>query len=128
MIGQFALAATLVSQGEEFDHGAAGLPLRQPLHEHVEGSSIGLARKEPVAIDEVQKRHRLATQRMNDMAIIDDLVVRAGWRGASPPQRHELRATDEDVQPVVEELYPEAVTDEARRHGVEHLAQREAAG
>ena len=96
-------------------------------HEHVEGSPIGLARKEPVAIDEVQQRHRLATQRMDDMAIVDDLVVLAGWRGPPARQRHEMRAADEDVQPIVEEAHPEAVTDQARRHGVEHLAQREAA-
>ena len=79
LIGQFALAAALVGQGQQLDHDAAGLPLRQPFQEGIEGSPIGLAREELVAIDEVEQRHRLAAQRMDDMPIVDDLVVLARW-------------------------------------------------
>ena len=38
-----------------------------------------------------------------------------------------MGAADEDVEPIVEEAHPEPVADQARGHGVEHLAQREAA-
>lgn len=62
LIGQFALAAAFVSQGEKVDHGAAGLPLRQTIYKHVEGSPIRLVRKELVTVEEVEQRHRLAAQ------------------------------------------------------------------
>ena len=98
LIGQLGLAAALVGQGEKIDHDAAGLPLRQPLQEHVEGSPIGLAREQLVAIDQVEQRHRLAAQRMDDMAVVDDLVVLAVGMRAPARQRHELRAADEDIR------------------------------
>ena len=38
-----------------------------------------------------------------------------------------MGAADEDVEPVVVEAHAQAMADQARGHGVEHLAQREAA-
>jgi len=61
LIGQFTLAAALVSHGEKIDHGATGLPLRQVFKKRVEASPVGLAGEELVPIDEVQQRHRLGT-------------------------------------------------------------------
>jgi len=62
------------------------------------------------------------------MSVIDDLVVLV--RGVDPPtrQRHEMGAADEDIEPVIVEAYPEPVSDQARGHGIEYLAERETAG
>ena len=113
---------------KKFDHDAAGLPFRQLFKQSIEGLPVCLARKEPVTIDKVEQRHRLAAQRMDDMPVIDDLVVLA--RGMGPParQRHEMGAADEDIEPVIVEAHPEPVSNQARGHGVEYLAEREAAG
>ena len=88
-IGEFGLAAALMGQGEQVDHDAAGLLLRQPLQEGVEGSAIGFAREQLVAIDEVEQRHRLAAQRVDHMPIVDDLVVLAA--GMARPRGSVIR-------------------------------------
>jgi hypothetical protein len=64
---------------------------------------------------------------MDNMPVVDHLVVFARWGSTSARQRREKGAADEDVQPIVERAHPEPVADQARGHGVEHLAQREAA-
>ncbi len=69
------------ASGEQLDHDAAGLPLGQSLEQSIEGSPVCLARKELVAIDQVQQRHRLAAQGMDDVPVVDDLVVLARWMG-----------------------------------------------
>ena len=112
-IGEFGLAAAVVGQGEQVDHDAAGLLLGQPLQEGVEGSAIGLAREQLVAIDEVQQRHRLAAERVDHMPIVDDLVVLAA--GMCPParQRHQVRAADEQVEPIVIQAHAQPMPDQA---------------
>ena len=127
LIGQFALASALMCHGEQFDHDAAGLPFGQTLHEMVEGSPIGFTRKELVTVDEVHQRHGLLAQGVDDMAVVDDLVMLAGRRSPAARQRHEMRAADEHIEPIVVETHPEPMADQARGHGVEHLAQGEAA-
>ncbi len=46
----------------------------------------------------------------------------------SAHQGHQRRAADEQIEAVVIQPDPQAVADQPRRHGVEHLLQREAAG
>ena len=74
---------------------------------------VSLARKELVAIDKVEQRHRLAAQRMDDMPIVDDLVVLARRMGPPARQRHEMGATDEDIEPVIVKAHPEPVSNQA---------------
>ena len=62
------------------------------------------------------------------MPVIDDMTVRAIALRASARQRHEMGAADEQVEPVIVEPDPQPVSDQPRRHGVEHFPQREAAG
>ena len=62
------------------------------------------------------------------LPIVDDVHVLAGRMRPAARQGRHLGPADEDRQPVVMEAHPEAVTDQARRHGVEHLAEKEAAG
>jgi len=112
-IGQLALAAALVGNGEELDHSAAGLALRQSFDKQIESSPVGLTRKQPIAVDEVDERHRLAPQGMDHVPVIDDLVVLAGGRGPATRQGHEVGGADEDVEPVVIEANAQAMADQA---------------
>lgn len=86
-----------------------------------------MAREELIAIDEVQERHRLAAERMDHMAIVDDLAVLAVGMGPPAGQRHQGSAADEHLEPVVIEADAQAMPDQSRGDGVEDLAQREAA-
>ena len=88
---------------------------------------IGLAREELVTVNEVQERHRLTPQRMDHMAIIDDMIMLAFAVGATARQSEQGRAAEEELKPVVVKPYPQPVTDQPRRHRVEDLAQREPA-
>jgi len=67
-----------MGEGEKVDHDAAGLPVWQALQQRVERAPERLAREKLVAIDQVQQRHRLLAQGMDDMAVIDDMGVLAG--------------------------------------------------
>jgi hypothetical protein len=72
--GELAFAAPLMRQGQQLDHDPAGLPVGKLLHEGVDGSAIFLPGKELVAIDELQERHELLAQLMDDVAKIGHLV------------------------------------------------------
>ena len=113
LLCQLAFAVALMSHGQELDHDTAGLTFCQMLDESVEGSPVCQARKQLVAIDESEERHRLAAERMDDMAVVDDLVVLA--RGISAPtwQRREVGASDEEIEPIVEQAYPQSVAYQA---------------
>ena len=47
----------------------------------IECLAIGLAWKELVAIDQAEQCHGFFAQGMDDVSIVDDLVVLAGWAG-----------------------------------------------
>lgn len=70
LFSQFTLAATIMSQRQQFDGNLASLFVRQLLDENVEGSTIFQPGKELVAIDEIPKRHRLLAQGMNDVPVV----------------------------------------------------------
>ena len=125
--GQLGLAAALVGERQQVDHDPAGLPLRQGFPERLEGAPVGLAREELVAVDEVEQRHRLAAQRVDDVTVVDDLVVPAVRVRPPARERHQVGAAEEHLEPIVVEADAQAMADQARGHGVEHLAQREAA-
>ena len=61
------------------------------------------------------------------LPIVDDLVVLAV--GMRPPTRQgdEMGTADEHVETIIVKAHPQLVADQAGRHGVEHLAQGEAA-
>ena len=69
---------------------------------------------------------KIATPR--HMPIIDDLILLAARMRPPARQGEEMRATDEHVAAIVIEAHPQLVADQPRRHGVEYLAQGEAAG
>ena len=126
--GEFGLAAALMRQRQQVDHQTAGRLFRDPFEQPVEGLPVGVAREELVTVDEAQQRHRFAPQGVDHVAIIDDMRVLAGGIGPSTDQGHQRRAADEQIEAVVIQPDPQAVADQPRWHGVEHLLQHEAAG
>src|SRR3954452_719354 len=89
---------------------------------------IGVTREKLVAVDKVEKRHRFTPQSVDHMAIIDDMRVLAGRGGSPACQSHQRRSTNEQIQAVIVKSDPQPVSDEPRRHRVEYLPEREAAG
>lgn len=63
-LGQFTLAAAILSQRQQFDRDLAGLSVGQFVDEHVEGPAIFLPGEELVPVDEIEERHRLLAQAM----------------------------------------------------------------
>ena len=61
------------------------------------------------------------------MPIVDDLIVLAAGMCSPAGQRHQVRAADEHVEPVVIQAHIPSMSDQARGDRVEDLAQREAA-
>jgi hypothetical protein len=59
LIGQFALATSLMGHGQKFDHDATGLPFRQLFKQGIEGLPVSLAWEELVPINKIEQRHRL---------------------------------------------------------------------
>ena len=96
--------------------------------QRLEGAGIGAAREQLIAIDQIEQRHRLLAQRMDDVMIVDDVaVLAAALRRPATPQGQELRGAEEALEPVVVEVNIETVADQARRDAVEHAPQHEAA-
>ncbi len=97
---------------EQIDHDPAGLLVRQVFAQGVEGSAVSFTREQPIAIDQIEKRHRLAPQGMDHVTIIDDLVVLAVGMWPPAQQGDEVGAADEHVEAIVVEPHPQPVADQ----------------
>ena len=89
-------------------------------------SLIGAAREELLTIDQIEQRHRLAAQGMDDVPIIDHMTVFAA--GMRSPQRDQRRRAEETFEPVVIQPHAKPMADQARGHRIEHLLEGEPAG
>jgi len=63
-------------QTQQLDGELAGGSIAQPLAKVFEGETVGVPRKELIAIHQVQQRHRLATQSMDHMSVVNGTVAR----------------------------------------------------
>ena len=114
-------------QCQEADHRAAGFLLAAGGQQHLEGAPISAAREELLAVDEIEQRHRLAPQGMDNVPIIDDMTVLAVGPRAAAAQCHQRRRAEEAFEPVVIEPHAQPMPDQARGNRVEHLPERKAA-
>ena len=69
--------------------------------QRLEGSSIGRAREQLIAIDEIGERHRLFAQRVDDVPVVDDVAALVVRDGAPAPERRHRRRAEEAFEPVV---------------------------
>ncbi len=51
--------------------------------QRLEGAGIGSAREQLIAIDQIEQRHRLLAQRMDDVMIVDDVAMLAAALAAA---------------------------------------------
>ena len=65
--GEFCLAGAIMGQRQQPYHGAAGPLFGVARQQRLENALIGAARKELLAVDQVEQGHRFATQRMDDV-------------------------------------------------------------
>ena len=119
-------------QGEQPDHGATRQARRPSGEQRVPGAPERLAWEQLVAIDEIEQRARLALQRMNDVPVIDHVHRGRGFdaapiRDPAARQGQNRRAAEQALQPIVVEAHAQSVSDQARWHRVEHVAQQKAA-
>src|ERR1019366_4333533 len=97
-------------------------PLAESGQQCVERQGVGAAGEELVAIDQIEQRHRLATQGMDYMAIVDDMAMFA-IRPCSPaPQGDDVRRALEAFEPAVVKAHAQPVTDQSGGDRVKHLA------
>jgi len=80
LVGEFCFASAIMRKRQQFDHQLASLFLRHALDQALEGLPVCLPREELIAINQTHQRHGFASQRMNDMPIVDDLTMFATWR------------------------------------------------
>src|ERR1700720_691183 len=84
---EFGFAGVVMSERKQADHCPAGLLLALLGHQRLEGAGISAAREQLIAIDQIEQRHRLLAQGMNDVMIVDDVaVLAAALRRPTAPQ------------------------------------------
>ncbi|GAA3257199.1 hypothetical protein [Sphingomonas yabuuchiae] len=95
----------------------------------IPAAAIFAAREELVAIDKVCQRVGLGTQAVDHVPIIDYVVMTAPSAIGRPPAWQGLDGLPGQIKvdPVIEDPGSQAMADEPGRHGVEDLAQHEAA-
>ena len=111
-----------MGKGEDLHHRATGLPSGLAGQHGLECPRIGRPRKQAVAVDQAEERHRLAPQRVDDVAVVDHVTVPPVGLPPPPRQRELMGAAEIDLEPVVMEPDPQPVADQTRGHAVEHLA------
>ena len=104
--GEIGLAAALVGYRQRADHELAGDLLRQGLHGGVVEPAIGVAREELVTVDEPGQRARLGPERVDDVAVVDHMAAAVVAIAAAARQGRQMRAAEEDFNPVVVEFAP----------------------
>ena len=72
---EFDLTGAVMREGKQADHGPTSLLLALLGLQYLEGASISAAREQLIAIDQIEQRHRLIAQRMDDVVVVDDVAV-----------------------------------------------------
>src|SRR6202040_478129 len=99
---EFGFAGAVMSERKQADHCPAGLLFALLGQQRLEGAGISAAREQLIAIDQIEQRHRLLAQSMDDVTIVDDVaVLAAALRRPTAPQSQEGRGAEEAVEPTV---------------------------
>ena len=128
-LGKLCLAGVIMRQRQQFNGDFAGDFVGSLGYQDIEGPRIGRPGEKLIAIDQVAQRHRLAAQGVDDVAIINDVSMLATGRlRPAAGEAEHVAGAEEALEPVIVEAHAQALTDQPGRHGIEHLAQDEAAG
>src|SRR6516225_3446676 len=120
-LGELGLAGAVMGERQQAHGGAAGVFLALLGEQRLEGACVSAAREQLIAIDQVEERHRLPAQRVDEVAVVDDVsVFAAPLRPTAASQGEKPGRAEETVEPVVIEMDVEAMTNEARGNAVEH--------
>src|ERR1700686_2306154 len=123
---QLRLAAAIVGERQQLDCQFARALVAYALVQRLEGSCIGRAREQLIAVDQIVERHRLLAQRVDNVPIINDVTALALRYRPSTPQRHHRSCSKETLEPVIVEVHAQAMANEPRWRCVEDAAQDEA--
>ena len=83
---EFGFTGAVMGERQQADHDPASLFLAFFGQQRREGAGIGAAREQLIAIDQVEQRHRLLAQRMDDVMVVDDVAMfAAALRRPAPP-------------------------------------------
>lgn len=74
---EFGLATAVMGQRQKIDDRAASLSFRRPFQHHVEDLTEYLPWKQLIAVDQPHQCHGFFAQRMDDVMIVDDMLMRA---------------------------------------------------
>lgn len=102
-----------MSQRQKLDRHLAGAPVITMLPQGLEQTFVSCTREELVAINEIEERHRLAPQGMDDVPVIHDMTALALGHRPTAPQRHDRRDAKEAFEPVVEDAHTQAMADQS---------------
>jgi hypothetical protein len=86
-VRELGLAGAVMSEGQQANHGAAGLLLALFGQERLEGAGISAALEQLIAIDQIEQCGVLATC----------------LRRPTPPQGQQMRRAEEAIEPIVVE-------------------------
>ena len=114
--GQLRLTGALVRETEELDHQFAGAALGKLFAQVIEHIAIRLAWPELISIHQIQQCHGFASQRVDDVAIIDHMTVFSVAATPAAYQAQHSRAAEEQLHSIIEQMRPQPMPDQARRH------------
>ena len=106
-----------MGQRQQPDHGAAGALVAVARRAAPRRRAGRRAREQLVAIDQIEQRHRLAAQRMDDVPVVDDVAVLAvGTRPAARAASATASRAEEAFEPIVVEAHAQPMADQPRGH------------
>lgn len=104
-VSQLGFTGAIARERQQTDHGATGMTRRQCGKQPVPGMTECLTREQLVAVNQIEQRHRLPAQGMDDMTIIDHMTAAAAigttlWYASASQRQHQC-AAEQAFQPVV---------------------------
>ena len=117
-------------QRQQPDHDPTGLTRRLRGDQRLPSAAECGPREQLIAIDQVEQRHRLAPESVDDVAVVDDVggaAMPGAARSPAARQRQHQRAAEQAFQPIVVEPHPQAVTDQPGRNGIKDMPEQKPA-
>jgi len=115
-------------QGEDADDALAGVPWLQAGIQPGPDLSVGGVGQQLVAQLRVAERLRLAGQLGDDMAVVDTPRSAFMAHRVYPRQGHRAHRADVALDTLIEDMQPQPLPDQTRRHRVEHPLDFDGAG